>query len=78
MVKSFMDHNVRDGVGRLERFVANEVEIHRLGLCYKMYTYILDLAKGFNVSTVLILVSGWFICILSMAAGVAAWQVKWN
>ena len=53
-----MDHNVRDGVGRLERFVANEVEIHRLGLCYKMYTYILDLAKGFNVSTVLILVSG--------------------
>ena len=51
MVKSFMDHNVRDGVGRLERSVANEVEIHRLGLCYKTYAYILDLARGFRVST---------------------------
>ena len=49
--KSFMDHNVRDGVGRLERSVANEVEIHRLGLCYKRYAYILDLARGFRVST---------------------------
>ena len=51
MVKSFLDHNVRDAVGRLERFVTNEVEIYRLGLCYKMYTYILDIARGFSVST---------------------------
>ena len=41
MVKSFIDHNVRDEVGRLERFEANEVEICRSGLCCKIYAYIL-------------------------------------
>lgn len=59
-----MGHSERDGAGRLEKVIANEVEKCRSGLCCKTYTYMLNLDKGLHfvlsaqgVNAVLILVS---------------------
>lgn len=41
-----MGYNERDGVGRLEKVIVNEVEKCRLGLCCKIYIYMLSLDKG--------------------------------
>lgn len=48
MVKSFTDHSVRDGGRKLERFIANQVEICRSSLCCKIYASTLSLAKNLH------------------------------